>query len=91
MTPDVALDIVYDALMTILISAAPPLLMGLVVGVTFSILQTITSIQEPTLAFIPKIVAVLLALIIFGPFILSNLLSFITRLLERVPEFLVPR
>ena len=91
MTQDAILDLVRNALMTVILVSAPPLLMGLAVGVIVSIFQTITSIQEPTLAFVPKILAVLLALIIFGPFMLSTLSDYFIDLLQNMPNFLVPR
>jgi flagellar biosynthetic protein FliQ len=53
--------------------AAPPLAMGLMAGLLMAIFQTVTSIQEPTLAFIPKILAVLGSLVFFGPFMIERL------------------
>jgi flagellar biosynthetic protein FliQ len=91
MTEDTVLDLVRDGLMTIVLCAAPPLLAGLVVGVVVSIFQTVTSIQEPTLAFIPKIVAVLASLIIFGPFMLTTLTDYFTQLLASIPSLMAPR
>lgn len=91
MTEDIILDLIRDGLYTIIISAAPPLLMGLVVGLVMSIFQTITSIQEQTLAFIPKILAVLLSLLLFGPFIISNLTSYWERLFSNLPYYILPR
>ena len=85
------MDLIRDALMTIILCAAPPLAMGLVVGITVSIFQAVTSIQEPTLAFIPKILAVLLSLIFFGPFILSTLTGFFRELVSSIPELMVPK
>ena len=61
------------AIKTVILASAPPLLLGLIVGIVVSIIQTITSINEQTLAFIPKILAVFLSLIIFGPFIISTI------------------
>jgi flagellar biosynthetic protein FliQ len=78
-------------LLTILLVSAPPVLMGLVVGVLVSIFQTVTSINEPTLAFIPKILAVLSALIIFGPFMLSTLEEYMVDLASSIPGLLTPR
>ncbi|MFI3230416.1 MAG: flagellar biosynthetic protein FliQ [bacterium] len=57
---------------TIILSAAPPLLSALIVGVIVSVLQTITSINEQTLASIPKMLVVFLSLIMFGSYITSN-------------------
>ena len=91
MTQDKLLDLIRDALMTIIICSAPPLAIGLTVGVIVSIFQAVTSIQEPTLAFIPKILAVLLSLIFFGPFMLSTLTGFFQALLNSIPELMVPR
>ena len=88
MTQDIVLDLMTDGLMTIMLVSAPPLIMGLVVGILVSIFQTVTSIQEPTLAFVPKIVAVLLALILFGPFMLSTLTDYMNRLLAAIPQLM---
>ncbi len=91
MSQDIILDIMRDGLFTIIKAAAPPLLMGLVVGVLVTLFQTITSIQEQTLAFIPKILAVLFAIIIFGPFILSTLKEYTVNLMENITYYIVPR
>lgn len=61
------LKLAQDAIKTILMVSAPMLIFSLVVGLIVSIIQAVTQIQEATLAFVPKIVAVLLSLIIFGP------------------------
>ncbi|MDR1558103.1 MAG: flagellar biosynthesis protein FliQ [Clostridiales bacterium] len=91
MTQDKLLDLIRDGLMTIILCSAPPLVCGLAVGVLVSIFQAVTSIQEPTLAFIPKILAVLLSLIFFGPFILSTLTGYFHELISSIPELMVPR
>lgn len=70
------LDIAREALFNVIICAAPPLLVSLVVGLIISIFQTVTSIQEQTLTFVPKIVAVFLSIIVFGSWILNNLTGF---------------
>lgn len=71
MSEDTVIYVMQLAIKTVIFAAAPPLLLGLIVGIIVSIIQTITSINEQTLAFIPKILAVFLSLIIFGPFILN--------------------
>ncbi len=71
------IDIMRSAILMILKISAPLLLMALVVGLAVSVFQTTTSIQEQTLAFVPKIVAVFLALIIFGPWMMNTLIEFI--------------
>jgi len=77
-----------EAIWTILTVGAPPLILGLVVGVLVSLFQTITSIQEATLAFVPKIVAVFLALVIFGTWMLNTLTDFFNNLFENIPYYL---
>jgi len=72
----VVLDILRDALFIIIKVSMPILLSGLVVGLVVSIFQTATSIQEQTLAFIPKIIAVFLAIILFGSWIMNTLSSY---------------
>ena len=88
MTEGMILDIVREGVITILVVSAPPLIMGLVVGVIVSIFQTVTSIQEPTLAFVPKIVAVFLAIVIFGPWMLTRLDEFFQLVLSNLPYIL---
>ena len=74
------LDIAQEAIYLIIICAAPMLLISLVVGLVISIFQTVTSIQEQTLTFVPKIVAVFLGMMLFGSWILNNLSGFIDKL-----------
>ena len=88
MSQETIIEVMQSAIMTIILTAAPPLLMGLTVGVTVSLFQTITSIQEATLAFVPKILSVFLALMIFGTWMLTNLRDFITNLYENIPYYL---
>jgi len=90
MTEELVLDVVTRGLFTIISTAAPPLIMGLTVGLLVSIFQTVTSIQEQTLAFVPKILAVLGAIIIFGPYMLGNLVGFFRGLVEHLPYAVVP-
>jgi flagellar biosynthetic protein FliQ len=71
------LEIAQQAIYTILICSMPILLISLIVGLVVSIFQTVTSIQEQTLTFVPKIIAVFLAMMLFGSFILNNLSDFI--------------
>ena len=73
MSEDTVINIMQMAIKTVIFASAPPLLLGLIVGIVVSIIQTITSINEQTLAFIPKVLAVFLSLIIFGPFIISTI------------------
>ena len=80
MTEGQVLDIARQALYTIILCSAPLLIISLVVGLVVSIFQTVTSIQEQTLTFVPKIVCVFLGMMIFGSWILTNLTEFIDTL-----------
>lgn len=70
------INLAQDAMFSILILSAPMLGFGLLVGLLVSIFQATTQIQEATLAFIPKIVAVFIAFIVFGPWILTYIVEF---------------
>ena len=78
------LKIAQEAIRTILIVSAPMLGFSLIVGLVVSIFQAVTQIQEATLAFVPKIVAVLLSLVIFGPWILKVITQFASNLFTNV-------
>ena len=80
MTEGQVLDIAREALYNVIICSAPILLISLVVGLIISIFQTVTSIQEQTLTFVPKILAVFIGIIIFGSWILNNLTGFMNDL-----------
>lgn len=79
-TEGAILDIARDAIYTIVITSAPLLIVSLVIGLIISIFQTVTSIQEQTLTFVPKIVAVFIGLMICGSWILNQLSEFVTTL-----------
>lgn len=76
----VILDVAREAFTTIIITAAPALLVSLIIGLIVSIFQTVTSIQEQTLTFVPKIVAVFLTLMILGGWMLNKMVDFMTKL-----------
>lgn len=76
MSGDMAVQIGRDALAMVMLVSAPMLILGLVVGVAVSIFQATTQIQEQSLAFIPKIIAVFVAILVFGPWMLSILVSY---------------
>jgi flagellar biosynthetic protein FliQ len=85
---DVILDITRDAVFTIIITAAPLLLVSLAVGLIISIFQTVTSIQEQTLTFVPKILSVFVTLMICGSWMLTNLTEMIDRLWTNFGQYL---
>ena len=72
--------IAEDAIFTIIKCAAPMLLVSLCVGLAVSIFQTVTSIQEQTLTFVPKVLAIFLMLMIAGHWIMNNMIEFMTDL-----------
>ncbi|WKB37325.1 flagellar biosynthesis protein FliQ [Terrilactibacillus sp. S3-3] len=82
------LSIADQSVMTIIMVAGPLLAIALVVGLIVSIFQATTQIQEQTLAFIPKIVAVLFALILFGPWMLSKMLTFTETIFANLNHFI---
>ena len=88
MTEGQVLDVAKEAIYTIIICSAPMFLVSLVVGLIISIFQTVTSIQEQTLTFVPKIIAVFVGLMIFGSWILTNLTEFVTTLWSNFSMYL---
>lgn len=84
----IVLDVIRDALFMIIKVSMPILLSGLVIGLLVSIFQTATSIQEQTLAFIPKIIAVFLAIIIFGSWIMNTLSSYTIKVFNQFNSLL---
>ena len=87
MTIDDIIRISSDALYTVVITAAPVLLVSLVVGLIVSIFQTVTSIQEQTLTFVPKILAVFITLMLVGGWMLNQITSFMELLWSGFGEF----
>lgn len=85
---EAVLDITRDAVYTILIVSAPLLLISLVVGLIISIFQTVTSIQEQTLTFVPKILAVFVGLLVCGSWMLNTLTDFMDRLWSNFSTYL---
>lgn len=88
MTSEMVVAIAEQAIWTILIVSAPLLIIALVAGLLVSIFQATTSIQEQTLAFVPKIIAVFVGLIFFGPWMLSHLLSYMNNVFENLVRFI---
>ena len=80
MTQGVVLDIMRNAIYNVIINSAPMLFISLIVGLVVSVFQTVTSIQEQTLTFVPKLLSIFVALIVFGSFIMTNLTTYITDL-----------
>ncbi|GEN80610.1 flagellar biosynthesis protein FliQ [Actinotalea fermentans] len=88
MDTNAVLDIGLDALLVAAKLAAPILITALVVGFGISLLQSITQIQEVTLSFVPKALAVGIALLVAGHWMISEIVTFTTDLFERIPQLL---
>ena len=85
MNSDVALRLFGELLWTALLIGAPILGMTLLVGLAISVLQVVTQVQEMSLSFIPKIIAAVIAVVLFGPWMLQKMLNYTTALFESVP------
>lgn len=84
MTPEMVLTIARETILTSLLLALPPLGIALLVGLVISIFQAVTQVQEQTLTFVPKIVAVFLSLLFFGPWMLRLLMNFATNIFSNL-------
>ena len=82
MTLNMVSDIISSTLYVVITTAAPLLLISLVVGLTVSIFQTVTSIQEQTLTFVPKVIAIFAGIMVIGPWMMNNIVTFTQRLWE---------
>lgn len=83
------LQVMQDAIYTVLAAALPIVGVGLVIGIIISIFQAATQINEQTLTFVPKIIGILLAILVFGGFILSVLTQFGERTFEYINQFVI--
>jgi flagellar biosynthesis protein FliQ len=81
MTPEYVVDIAQKVIETTLLLSAPILILSLVVGLLVSLLQAVTQINEATLTFLPKILVVAIALVVFMPWMLTTMISFTTQML----------
>ena len=88
MTVEAVLDVAVETIWTIIITSAPLLIVSLVVGLVIRIFQAVTSIQEQTLTFVPKILAIFICILIFGPFILNTIVEFMTELWNSFGDYL---
>ena len=84
MTGPEVLDIARDAIYTLIVVASPVMLVGLAVGVAISLLQAVTQIQEMTLAFVPKILAIFISLLVALPFMAERLHAEMLRIAARI-------
>lgn len=87
MTQEFVIGLARQAIELTLLLAMPMLGLGLVVGLAISIFQAVTQIQEMTLTFVPKIVAVLVGLLVSFPWLMNRLVDFTRNLFEQIPGF----
>lgn len=88
MNEGMVIDIVRQTVWTAVESAAPLLIVSLIIGLTVSIFQTITSIQEQTLTFVPKFLAIMLILVLCGSWIMNNAVDLFTNLISNIPQYI---
>ena len=88
MTPEMVIDVGKEAGEIVVLMAAPPLLAGLVVGLIISLIQAATQIQEMTLSFIPKLLAIGASLVIAGHWMLSLITNYVIRLYHSIPSLI---
>lgn len=88
MTPEFVAGFFFEAMKVVMTLALPVLICGLVAGVVVSIFQAATSINEMTLVFIPKMLAVGIAIVIFFPWMLQVLIGFTQKLLINLPHYI---
>ncbi|QCP47806.1 flagellar biosynthesis protein FliQ [Trinickia violacea] len=86
MTPESVMTLAHQAMMIALLLAAPLLLVALVVGLVVSLFQAATQINETTLSFIPKLLAVAVTLVIAGPWMMTMMLDYLRHILTSVPQ-----
>lgn len=89
MSDMVVIHVASQAIIMVLLMSGPLLITSLVVGFVVALLQTITSIQEQTLSFVPKAAAVFSVLILLGPWLLSTMIGFLTSLWSSIPSMLL--
>jgi len=86
MNSEQAIDVLRQLVTTSLLVVSPILLGALVIGLAVSLLQSVTSIQEQTLSFVPKLVVIALVIVVGAPWILRQLMQFMTSFILRLPE-----
>ena len=88
MTPEFVVTFAQEAIKTTILVAMPMLGLGLTIGLLISIFQAVTSIQEMTLTFVPKILIVMLALLFFANWMMEQLMQFTIFTIEQIPSFI---
>jgi len=86
MTPEMVMTLAHEAMFVAMLLAAPLLLVSLVVGLLVSLFQAATQINETTLTFIPKLIAIAVTLVIAGPWMLTTMVDYIHRMFASIPS-----
>ncbi|HET6865033.1 MAG TPA: flagellar biosynthesis protein FliQ [Solirubrobacteraceae bacterium] len=88
MNEDTVINLATQAMMLALKIAGPILLLGLIIGLLVSIFQAVTSIQEQSLSFIPKVVGVAVLIVVLGPWMLGQLVGYVQNLYMSIPSLI---
>lgn len=88
MTADLVIDMLVHALQLTLLIASPMLGVGLIIGLAISIFQSVTQIQEMTLTFIPKIVGVVAAIMVFAPWMVDKMMAYTINLFSNLGQYI---
>lgn len=88
MSEATVIDIAREVIWVIIKVSAPMLIVSLVIGLIISIFQTITSIQEQTLTFVPKFIAIMLVLVLCGGWMLNNMSELFVNLMQSIPQYI---
>ncbi|MFZ5570321.1 MAG: flagellar biosynthesis protein FliQ [Thermodesulfobacteriota bacterium] len=88
MTPEFVVNMAKEAIILTILVSTPMLGLGLIVGLSVSVFQAVTSIQEMTLSFIPKILAVMFGLLFFAPWMLEKLTAYTFKLISGIPLYI---
>lgn len=86
MTPEFAIEILKAMMLQAIMLAAPILLIGMTIGLAVSVFQSVTSIHEQTLAFVPKVLGVVAILVFLLPWMMRTLIGFTRSLIEKMPQ-----
>lgn len=86
MTAETVMTLAYQAMKVALLMAAPMLLISLVVGLLISVFQAATQINEMTLTFIPKLLAICIGLVLMGPWLISEMVDYLRHMLDQIPS-----
>lgn len=88
MTPEFVIEFAKQAIILTILVSLPMLGLGLIAGLIISVFQAVTQIQEMTLAFVPKILAVFIGLLFAAPWMMEKLMSFTTNIITNIPMYI---